>query len=659
RKLKSQPSIVMNQAMISQPLQHLDEICAAEFSSSTAAKPCDVAQCFLDRLCSQDEQLLFGTDASPVKNPAGASGSAPSAGARLPCLNELPPAAGVRSETLVKFRGMVQATLEPELYHRSAGLFRDRPPASQAECQLTDAEVAAAGGWASLLGERQRCLCVPVPHETGWLRSELAQRDRLEESELASLCAGLSVADSEVPDGAGKPTQAKKARLAGDGVHSWNGDSVELLVYADECGLKVHDLVETIAILSVGPVPSSDAPDDENTEQQQQDPDAPPPPSVFRLHSLSHRRLANQVLGSFVPAASGLLEAEDKQPEEEQQDDPKWSFLRNALLGVFTDALHGDSLAAEYLLLHLISAVYLRGLDDPTPDDNSAVSAGLVAVGKLSLNLTCCRAQLVRHVARLLDLLVPRLCRLPLSLGCLNSGQLTPKLDCDTCRLRPGLLQMPAHTQLVLDETALEAGRLSETGLANVRALSRLVSRQAVEFDLQMYRKDFASDLRVLVVSEGKSVLPCDVLLPLEAKNFVSQAAAEKDFNLLLEKVTLDAPFLREARRYLAGAGQLAADSGAYEIGAEQQAWIEADFVRRRQAARSKENADKIINNSAGDDEAEGATAEDLALRLVLCRLLTISLGRRRPTRAIWDRVARMEAERKRRILMASKNAPA
>uniref|UniRef100_A0A1I8FG43 DUF3453 domain-containing protein n=1 Tax=Macrostomum lignano TaxID=282301 RepID=A0A1I8FG43_9PLAT len=53
------------------------------------------------------------------------------------------------------------------------------------------------------------------------------------------------------------------------------------------------------------------------------------------------------------------------------------------------------------------------------------------------------------------------------------------------------------------------------------------------------------------------------------------------------------------------------------------------------------ENADEIINNSAGDDEAEGATAEDLALRLVLCRLLTISLGRRRPTRAIWDRLVR------------------
>uniref|UniRef100_A0A1I8FCE9 Ribosomal RNA-processing protein 43 n=1 Tax=Macrostomum lignano TaxID=282301 RepID=A0A1I8FCE9_9PLAT len=318
------------------------------------------------------------------------------------------------------------ATLEPELYHRSAGLFRDRPPASQAKCQLTDAEVAAAGGWASLLGERQRCLCVPVPHETAGFAQSWRKRDRLEESELASLCAGLSVADSEVPDGAGKPTQAKKARLAGDGL--WNGDSVELLVYADECGLKVHDLVETIAILSVVLCPILATPQtNENTEQQQQDPDAPPPPSAY------------------LPMP----------------------YI-------------GDSLAADW---------------------------------------TATLAVCVRAAA-----------------------------------------DAPAHTQLVLpDETALEAGRLSETDWPMCELSARLVSRQAVEFDLQM----------------ANPFSPCDVLLPLEAKNFVSQAAAaEKDFNLLLEKVTLDAPFLREARRYLAGRGAAAADSGAYEIGAEQQAWI-------------------------------------------------------------------------------------
>jgi hypothetical protein len=80
--------------------------------------------------------------------------------------------------------------------------------------------------------------------------------------------------------------------------------------------------------------------------------------------------------------------------------------------------------------------------------------------------------------------------------------------DYDGNRLLSGILQLSAHTHLVLDETCLEPGQLDSNGVHNVAALGTLISQQKVDYDFQYYKLEFQTDVPVLVLSEGKSLLP-------------------------------------------------------------------------------------------------------------------------------------------------------
>ena len=54
----------------------------------------------------------------------------------------------------------------------------------------------------------------------------------------------------------------------------------------------------------------------------------------------------------------------------------------------------------------------------------------------------------------------------------LNQAKLKPKQEHATGRWQPGGAQLPAHTQLLVDETVLQSGRLTETGISNLRVRS-------------------------------------------------------------------------------------------------------------------------------------------------------------------------------------------
>lgn len=70
------------------------------------------------------------------------------------------------------------------------------------------------------------------------------------------------------------------------------------------------------------------------------------------------------------------------------------------------------------------------------------------------------------------------------------------------------MLQLSKDTHLVLDETKMEQGRLDATGVNNIAALGNMIMTQKVEYDFKYYKMEFDSDVSVLVLSEGKSLLP-------------------------------------------------------------------------------------------------------------------------------------------------------
>lgn len=91
-----------------------------------------------------------------------------------------------------------------------------------------------------------------------------------------------------------------------------------------------------------------------------------------------------------------------------------------------------------------------------------------------------------------------------------NKMTFVPKKDFHANRLVSGLLQLPRHTHLVLDETAMSDGRLSPDGLKNLTALGNLINWQKVEYDFVYNQIEFTTDVPCLVLSEGRSMLPND-----------------------------------------------------------------------------------------------------------------------------------------------------
>jgi Mini-chromosome maintenance replisome factor len=67
-------------------------------------------------------------------------------------------------------------------------------------------------------------------------------------------------------------------------------------------------------------------------------------------------------------------------------------------------------------------------------------------------------------------------------------------------------------SHLLLDETGLEAGKLNESGLKNVNAISQLLSKQSVCYDFQYHQTEMLVDFPSVVVSTAKSLFAVGLL---------------------------------------------------------------------------------------------------------------------------------------------------
>ena len=172
---------------------------------------------------------------------------------------------------------------------------------------------------------------------------------------------------------------------------------------------------------------------------------------------------------------------------------------RAILKKMLSTVLLGDAVAAEYLICHLISKVYIR-------------SADMLTLGKFTLNLhgLPTSENYSKRLATLVQLLTCKSHFLPMTVDNFNKMTFVPKKDFHANRLVSGLLQLPRHTHLVLDETVMSDGRLSPDGLKNLTALGNLINWQKVEYDFVYNQIEFTTDVPCLVLSEGRSMLPND-----------------------------------------------------------------------------------------------------------------------------------------------------
>ncbi|CAH1258171.1 MCMBP [Branchiostoma lanceolatum] len=503
--------------------------------------------------------------------------------------------------------------------------------------------------------DRQTMYCIPVPGENPWVKQGFTSSSQarvlpstsyqpvrnkrgLEEEEDQTPLPDISAPTSEGQNcsnevsNAPEPenAEAKRTRTEDEAgalpspipdlnfpLPGETGPACLVKVYQSSDSLKLNDVVEFVGVLSIDPALATfntttgetgtsayeDGGDMMDIEEQAAH--SPPPSLVPRLHAILAYNLVHTNPGLPVDlttptAVSGLSTLTSEVAQ-----------IRQQLCSLLTEALLGDSLAAEYLLLHLISSVYGR--------------RDVVALGKFSLNISGCPSETSypQLLYRLLQDLTTKSHFLPLTLANMNSLRITPKKDYTANRLLSGVLQLSERTLLVLDETQLEPGQLQTTGVLNVQALGTAVQWQKVDYDFDFHKTEFPCNLRMLLLSEGRSLIQTDCQVPLQSPSPPQQL--ERTFHRIQTSLTGD--YLTKVRSYLT-----VTELMEYTLPEGMQKVIEEDFVQMRSA------------------NPKNMTAEDLHSLLVVARLLALSIGQTTLSQEVWDRAKQLETERKARV---------
>lgn len=504
---------------------------------------------------------------------------------QVPEINSVPLDA-IPVNSLVRFRGMVQDMFDVEYYigaYKDQGVWHtskymdvaDVPSGSEAEAQMWD---------------RRVLYCVPIPGENSWVKESCAAQ-RTAALSTVTVSQGekrprgssdeeaFEAMEADAPLG---NDASDKKRLRGDEIASTSQGSPAatdldlnmplgssegnklvpclIKVYdGQDADLKLNDVVEVFGVLTFDPQISAASFHQNNGDDSYMDVVQSaflednvsmrlPASKVPRLQCITWRKICQS---DYAHGASLAVLPSDV------------AETRKSLLDYLTFSLGGDALAAEYLLLHLLSQVHAR--------------VDAMALGKLSLNITGCNpgsegglSPTAATAADVISKLVPRSHLMPLSLQTLNHAPVAPRKDYVSNRLVTGAMQLSDGTHLTLDETALQAGTLNSVGVQNLEVLKHLLQWQKVEYDFQYHKMEMPADVPVLVLSQGKSrILPTDVIVPLNA------TASHNPFNVT------DSDLI-SWRRYIMKAREM-----DHSLDESTQKIVENDLVAARQEDRT------------------------------------------------------------------------
>lgn len=258
------------------------------------------------------------------------------------------------------------------------------------------------------------------------------------------------------------------------------------------------------------------------------------------------------------------------------------------------------------------------------------------ALGQFSLNISNIPERVLPDYTKLIyeviESILPASHYFPMTLDNMNTLQFVPKKDYKTNKLTSGLLQLAPHTHLILDETRLAIGKLEAAGIEAVKNLSQLINSQQIRYNFEYYELEFDADIPILVLSEGRSMLPTNCQIPMMA-NETSLGLMKETFEAVRHFLR---PKLNGIRKYLTQ--QRLAE---FNIKSEDPDMIQNDFVTMR-----KENPK--------------FNADDLHLMLSITRLFGLAQGKGELTRELWEKTKELEGIRKERIeaVSAKRNEP-
>uniref|UniRef100_A0A0D9Y3R1 Mini-chromosome maintenance complex-binding protein n=1 Tax=Oryza glumipatula TaxID=40148 RepID=A0A0D9Y3R1_9ORYZ len=525
----------------------------------------------------------------------------------------------IKPNTLVRFRGMVQDMLGNEFY---VGAFKDG--STWRTNKFSDSSpFSMPHPCDSHLWERHLFHCVPVPGQNSWTRESSPGPDLrrmascLTSEQREKRKRGADNDAMDVSESGSGETSSSSKKTKDDGVQISNS-SVEMSMNEEHvlemnggdhhipgspfsCLVKVYDMPESqvklndvsefIGVYTFDPelAAPSDNSDDIMFDLMEDVTAQLPPSKVPRLHCLVWRNLSAH---DFLP-----------RPPAVEPSAILLRGIRQSLLSHLTLVLGKDELAAQCLLLHLLSR--LRNKVD------------VVTVGRLSLNFTGFNRESVSIFGNQLNNLFQRLLPysqvIPLSIEYLNTATLQPRKDNQSGRLVTGVLQLPQGTHLTFDETLLQSGSLTSKGVENTMLLKNLMESQKVEYDFEFYKLEMATDVQLLTLSEGKSnILPSDLIVPFRPSSVPAVNASSEE--------------LESCRWYLATVRSLpqSTETDTYQM-------IQDEMV-----------------NAMRDDRSLGCS--ELSRWLTMAQIMAASFGEKSLSMEHWQMVKELERLRKERL---------
>ncbi|VDO78517.1 unnamed protein product [Soboliphyme baturini] len=295
-------------------------------------------------------------------------------------------------------------------------------------------------------------------------------------------------------------------------------EKFQIKVYDNVNELKLNDVIEVIGIYNNEKLEIDDNSGGMEVDGSNDKQLLPP-----RIHVLSYHKLTH-----FHPQ---FLHMDTLESSEVRRLAIDIGATRHQLLEHLCDLTFGDDLAAEYILYHLLSSVTTRH--------------AILAVGMFTLNLYAVSDDFEG----------------------LNNGRFVPLKEYKTDELLYGKLQLSAGTEVVLDELQMKPGKLNSQGLKNLAALKSVIADQKLDYDFVYQTVEIPTDVNVIIVSEGKSMLP-------------------SDFQVLVKGVTSERrlAFARDEKSLQAFRAYVSLlKLGRYDIPQEMLKEIQENFVEMRQ----------------------------------------------------------------------------
>ncbi|KAJ1653832.1 hypothetical protein IWQ61_006126 [Dispira simplex] len=501
----------------------------------------------------------------------------------------------VTPRTLVRFRCMVQDPgFGNEMYikwlpvgnrtgqehqfqfHKFTDHISPDTPTSEVDCHTPD----------NIYAEKQLCYCVTVPGENSWVGVHDTKDDP-----TTSVAA--------IPS-----TESRQAFLSKKHIHGLAPFRAAVVKFYDlESVPKVGQIIEVVGIFEWA----------YHSEENGADVQLPCVHTIF--HDIQQ---AHSLVKNVLTPVNSVLDS-----------------IRETLMQHLSEALGGDTLAATYSFLTMLASVH---------------HVQTLPVGKFSVNLcnfstfnadsqaesavSNTPSSLPRVLARLYSLVMncqPFSVYLPLALSDLNTKPFYPQGE---DHLYAGALQLADHTYLLVDETAMGDGQLQERGIRNIQCLAQVMTDQKLAYAFPYQSVEFTTNLKFLVVSEGKSFLPCDCVVPLSPEAVerltqdwgdVPEEATTSSDDILVALSSLD---LVQVRQYLS-----TCQATEYTIPPAVAEMVQTSYVEERR-------------KNAGD----GVNQAELSFRLTLAKLLTISQGKCELTQDVWELAGTLEKERRARL---------